>query len=220
MIMVTKTAAFFDVDRTLLPGHTMERLFVRHLWRHGYLGIRALWRHILHAVSRSKRVATKRSWNEYKGYLRDLKPEELQPLAEQCFNECILPRISQTGRKKVQEHQKAGHFVVLLTGSLEPLARLLGDDLKADLVLAARLETENGAFTGCLANTRPYGDEKARLVRETASDNNLELKASFAYGDHHSDARVLEAVGNPQAVNPDLSLRKEALRRGWPMLKF
>jgi hypothetical protein len=39
-------AAVFDVDRTLLPRTTAERIFVRHLWREGELG----WRQALSAL--------------------------------------------------------------------------------------------------------------------------------------------------------------------------
>lgn len=31
---------------------------------------------------------------------------------------------------------------------------------------------------------------------------------------------MLESVGHPYAVNPDRTLRREALARGWPILDF
>ena len=88
------------------------------------------------------------------------------------------------------------------------------------MVLASRLQTHNGVLTGALANQRPYGPEKARLVREVAREHNLALDSCFAYGDHHSDAQVLQTVGHPRAVNPDSILRKEAMQRGWKVLRF
>jgi phosphoserine phosphatase len=88
------------------------------------------------------------------------------------------------------------------------------------VVLAARLAEEHGSLSGHLANQRPYGPEKARLVKELAASMDLDLEASYAYGDHHSDVEVLSTVGNPHAVNPDANLAQEARRRGWPILHF
>jgi HAD superfamily hydrolase (TIGR01490 family) len=219
--MQTKTAAFFDVDRTLLPRCTMERLFLPYLLSCGWLRIRDLARYAWQGVWGLRAVGGKfRGWHQNKQHLKYKDSGELNQLAAECFHSRIRPRISDTGRRAVEEHRRAGHLVVLLTGSLEPLARELGQELEADLVLAAQLAEEQGTLSGHLANQRPYGPEKARLVKELASRLDLDLDTSFAYGDHHSDVEVLATVGNPRAVNPDQHLLTEARRRGWPVLNF
>ena len=218
--MNSKTAAYFDVDRTLLPRCTMERLFLPYLLKSGWLRIRDLGRYVLRGIWGLTGGEKFRGWHQNKQHLKNKDPEELNRLAADCFEAKIRPRISQTGRKAVEKHRKAGHLVVLLTGSLEPLAHQLGQELEADLVLAARLAQKHGALSGHLANQRPYGPEKARLVKELASRLDLDLSTSFAYGDHHSDVDVLSTVGNPRAVNPDAHLLQEARRRGWPVLHF
>ena len=214
------TAAFFDVDRTLLPGNTMERLFLRHLIYGGHMSLASLISHLTYGFRNMRRGEQSEAWHQNKRYLRHLEPELLECLAAECFTKRILPLISPVGREKLVEHQVKGHLVVLLTGSLEPLALQLGENLKADLVLSAKLEQKEGCYTGSLSNQRPYGSEKARLLKETARDMSLDLESSYAYGDHHSDVKALEIVGNPRAVNPDKQLHEQASQRGWPVLWF
>ena len=48
----------------------------------------------------------------------------------------------------------------------------------------------------------------------------LDLAASTAYSDSHTDLPFLEAVGRPVVVNPDRDLRRIAAARGWPVLVF
>jgi putative phosphoserine phosphatase/1-acylglycerol-3-phosphate O-acyltransferase len=109
---------------------------------------------------------------------------------------------------------------VLITGTLQPLAALLAEELGADLALAAGLAEEHGRLSGDLSTPRPYGLEKVRLARAVAASHGLDLAGSYAYGDHHSDRHLLASVGHPYAVNPHPLLRREARRRGWPILKF
>jgi len=47
---------------------------------------------------------------------------------------------------------------------------------------------------------------------------NVEPARSKAYSDSFSDVPMLEAVGQPAAVNPDRRLRRVARERGWPVL--
>jgi phosphoserine phosphatase len=58
------------------------------------------------------------------------------------------------------------------------------------------------------------------LAYELAQVQSLDLAATYAYGDHHSYRQLLASVGHPFAVNPHPVLRREARRRGWPLLKF
>jgi len=61
---------------------------------------------------------------------------------------------------------------------------------------------------------------KANAMRELAAREAIDLDRSTAYSDSHTDLAFLEAVGNPVAVNPDRKLRKIALERDWPVLRF
>lgn len=64
--------AVFDVDRTLLPRTTSERIFFRRLWRDGELG----WRQALAGLlflARRPRPAVLAEWRADRPYLRGLE---------------------------------------------------------------------------------------------------------------------------------------------------
>jgi phosphoserine phosphatase len=48
----------------------------------------------------------------------------------------------------------------------------------------------------------------------------VRLDECTCYTDDAGDLALLELVGEPVAVNPDPRLRREAERRGWPVLDF
>lgn len=212
-------AAFFDVDRTLVWPYSMERLFIPFLIRRRYLRATDLAR-FLGYMAKNLGASSGALLHTNKSHFKNKDPRELERLAEECFHMRIKPRVSPAGRQAVLEHHRQGHLVVLVTGSLKPLAEQIRRELKADLVVAANLEITGDTLSGALANRRPYGPEKARLVRELAKAHNLDLANSYAYGDHHSDLDLLRLVGNPRAVNPNLGLRSAAHKNGWPILKF
>ncbi len=214
-----KPAAFFDVDRTLVWPHSMERMFIPFLIRRRYLRASDLGR-FLGFMAKNLGASSDGLLRGNKCHFKNKDPLELDRLAAECFHMRIKPRVSPAGRQAILDHHRQGHLVVLVTGSLKPLAEQIRQELDADLAVATSLEITDGILSGGLANRRPYGAEKARLVRELAHTHNLDLARSYAYGDHHSDVDLLRLVGNPRAVNPDLGLRNTAHRHGWPILKF
>ena len=52
-------------------------------------------------------------------------------------------------------------------------------------------------------------------MQSYAAEHGIDMKASFAYADSHSDLPLLEAVGNPVAVRPDVPLYRHARRSHW-----
>ncbi|MBU1157427.1 MAG: HAD-IB family phosphatase, partial [Proteobacteria bacterium] len=175
--MSGQPAAIFDVDRTLVVPSSMEKVFVPFLIRRGYLRAPDLARYVLLYLARGLGGDSSAAHN--KAHLQGKDPDELKRLAAECFRIKILPRISAEGRRRLDDHRRKGHLVVLLTGSLEPLAAQIQQEMGADLALAARLEVKNGALSGQLEGRRPYGPEKARLVRELAQTHGLNLADSY-----------------------------------------
>ena len=125
------------------------------------------------------------------------------------------------GIDRVRRHLECGHRVVVVTGTLAPLAhaiiRLLPRGVE---VRATKLEMQDGCFTGRLSGPHLSFEEKARVIREDAEEFDLDLHESFAYGNEMSDAKMLEAVGHPAAVNASWSLKREARKRGWPIYSW
>jgi phosphoserine phosphatase len=98
---------------------------------------------------------------------------------------------------------------------VEPIAQRLG----ADLAIGTQVEIVDGKYTGEII-FYAYGEGKAEAVHSLAIDHGFDLAECFAYSDSHTDLPMLEAVGNPRAVNPDSELRAIATERGWEILDF
>jgi putative phosphoserine phosphatase/1-acylglycerol-3-phosphate O-acyltransferase len=58
---------------------------------------------------------------------------------------------------------------------------------------------------------------KLRTVRAWADAHDVDLRESYAYSDSFYDARLLDAVGHPVAVNPDMRMLALATLRRWPI---
>jgi putative phosphoserine phosphatase/1-acylglycerol-3-phosphate O-acyltransferase len=212
-------AAVFDVDRTLLPGTSMETLFLKWLVVHARVSPARAARIALEVLPKLPEFR-KRGYFEYHGYLRGWTVGSVEGWAECCFREEIAPRLSATGVRRLGEHRESGHHVVLLSGSIQPLVARLADRLHADAFVCSVPEAENGRFTGRLSGDHIVGPNKVARVRELAVRLGFNLGESYCYADHHSDLPMLELFGHPVPVNANERLRQAAASRGWAIERF
>ena len=209
--------AVFDVDGTLVETNVVEyflwmRLRAQPLeqWP-GFMAqmLREAPRWLY--LERRSRAEFQRSfYREYDG----LDYEVMKRLGREALDAVTLRRIYPEGMRRIREHKRAGHRVLLLTGALdvvvEPLAELL--DVEVD---CAHLLMKEGRLTGDLQSPPPAGEARGTLLEEYAARNGIVLSESFAYADSLSDLGMLELVGTPVAVNPDARLSQVAGQRGW-----
>jgi HAD superfamily hydrolase (TIGR01490 family) len=209
--------AVFDVDGTLVETNVVEyflwmRLRAQPLedWP-GFMAqmLREAPRWLY--LERRSRAEFQRSfYREYDG----LDYEVMKRLGREALDAVTLRRIYPEGMRRIREHKRAGHRVLLLTGALdvvvEPLAELL--DVEVD---CAHLLMKDGRLTGDLQSPPPAGEARGMLLEEYAGRNGIVLSESFAYADSLSDLGMLELVGTPVAVNPDARLSQVAGQRGW-----
>jgi phosphoserine phosphatase len=62
-----------------------------------------------------------------------------------------------------------------------------------------------------------HGEAKAAAVVDLAARRDVDLSESYAYSDSINDLPLLELVGHPIAVNPDIDLKRAAREMGWPV---
>jgi fatty acyl-CoA reductase len=209
--------AVFDVDGTLVETNVVEyflwmRLraqpledwptFMAHMLREA-----PRW---LYLERRSRAEFQRTFYREYDG----LDYEVMKRLGREALDAVTLRRVYPEGMRRIREHKRAGHRVLLLTGALdvvvEPLAELL--DVEVD---CAHLLMKEGRLTGDLQSPPPAGEARASLLEEYAAREGIVLADSFAYADSLSDLGMLEIVGTPVVVNPDARLSQVAGQRGW-----
>jgi len=140
------------------------------------------------------------------------------------------PQFLKQGLEQVAWHARQGHFVVLVTGTLEPLAKQAANFLEADLlrrgidtevqVVATQLEESSGKWTGRIVGAACMGNAKAKCLRLLAAKLNLNLARCYAYGDSIHDVPMLSLVGRPATVNASPDLQQIARREGWPAISW
>lgn len=162
-------------------------------------------------LDRRNRLDFQRSF--YRGYA-GFEQADVAAAARRALHELTLPRCFPRALRRVREHLDAGHRVVLVTGALDEVVRPLAELLEVE-VRAARLRTVDGRFDGDLAETPPTAEARGALVRRLAAEEGAKLADCWAYADSISDLSMLEAVGHPVPVNPDLKLLTASRRRGW-----
>ena len=214
-----RVAAFFDIDGTLIPPPSLERRFFASLRRAhaipllNYLrwcsaAVRLMPRG-LHAVQHANKFYLY-------GVRSDLIYQHVESIA--FFEE---------GVERVAWHARQGHAVVLLSGTLEPLAQLVATALGCELeargvvnhlsVCATRLKDKSGRWTGELKGPAMYGPAKFDAILEMGRVKGIDLFRSYAYGDSLLDQRMFAAVGHPQVVNPGKELAETAGLCNWPI---
>jgi HAD superfamily hydrolase (TIGR01490 family) len=217
-----RPAAFFDLDRTLISRATpiaLARSFHRRrLVRRRDLARAALWQLIFVARGVGEREM-RRAAEDGMLLLRGVPVAAVDELLAETMEEVLRPLIYREPVKLARRHQAHGEPVYLVSASLQQIVERIAEDTGFDGAVGSTCEIVNGVYTG--RSLRPcYGALKAEALREIARRDGLDLARSAAYSDSHTDLAFLEAVGHPNAVNPDRPLRRIALARGWPRLEF
>lgn len=151
--------------------------------------------------------------------LRGYTPARMQTLVAESLETVLRPLVYDEPLRLLNRHREQGEASYIVSAALQEVVDAIADDLGFDGALGTICEVEDGAYTGRSIRSL-HGENKAAAVRELAEAAEIDLAASTAYSDSHTDLPFLEVVGNPVAVNPDRELRRVAAERGWPVLRF
>lgn len=121
----------------------------------------------------------------------------------------------------IEQHKAEGRLTVMATTTPTHLIKPLADRLGFDHVIATRYNTkDDGTFDGSIRGPFVWSTGKLAAVKHFAAKHDIDLAESYAYSDSIFDLPLLEAVGQPAAVNPDPRLSVYAVARRWPIVHF
>lgn len=213
-------AALFDIDGTLIARNSAP-LYMQHLRRTGQARRRDVaWtfyyvcRYKLGLLDLERALAVSMSW--IRGRIETVVRSDTREWYQRVIRPYVYPAMAAT----VEAHRRAGHVPALLTSATRYLAEPLAADLGIEHVLVTQLVVADGRFTGEAVRPVCYGAGKTYWAERFARARGIDLGRSYFYTDSITDLPVLERVGEPRVVNPDPRLRREAARRGWPVLQF
>jgi HAD superfamily hydrolase (TIGR01490 family) len=121
----------------------------------------------------------------------------------------------------IKQHRKLGHILALLTSSFDGLSLLVQKELQFDHCLCTHLEVDiKGLYTGKTIGPPCFGKNKVFFAKKLSNDLNISLQDCTFYTDSASDIPLLNLVGRPVAVNPDLHLRARAQLNKWEIVDW
>lgn len=210
--------AVFDIEGTIVASNVVEAYWwLRAADADGFdrarvtAALAARIPGLLRAEGRERGEFLRQFYRLYEG----ASVTEIERLAAEVMPELLLRRLAPEAVRRIRAHRAAGHRVVFVTASLDfivsPVQPL------AEEVVCARLAARDGIYTGDIERPPLIGEARASWLNEYAGALGADLASSFAYADSMSDLPLLESVGNPVAVNPDVSLTRIARTRKWPI---
>ena len=153
----------------------------------------------------------------FRGWSKEEAQAAFQWIAEAYF----LPRVYPEVRKHLEGHQAAGHRVILLSGTPSPLLEEIGRSLDVTESVGTPPDMRNGRYTGRIEPPVCQGEHKAgRLLEYIRQTEDVDFSESFAYADSKTDLPVLQLVGHPVAVRPDIELAQIAQEAGWDVIQI
>jgi phosphoserine phosphatase len=216
----SRVAAFFDIDGTLLPLPSLERRFVAELREEGVIPPGNYLRWLGTAIRLAPRGVLQ-SIHGNKAYLRNVPVRALSFRQLAFFPGAI---------RRMAWHASQGHSVILVSGTLDFLARQTALALTLRLatrgvaakigVCATHAERIDGRYSGKIIGATNFAEEKMIAIRRIAQDSGFDLARCYGYSDTAHDRWMLGAVGRPAAVNPSAELRRIAMLRHWPIFEW
>mgnify|MGYP003915580491 FL=1 len=213
------SAAFFDVDNTIMQGASIFHL-ARGLHRRKFFTTRdilgAAWMQLyfrVAGVEDPEHVAEAR--NSALSFIAGHTVAELESLGEEIFDEGMAHRIWPGTRALAQLHLDEGQRVWLVTAAPIEIAQIIARRLGLTGAMGTVSEHLDGIYTGRLVGDMLHGPAKSEAILALAAREGLDLARCSAYSDSVNDLPMLGLVGDPCAINPDAKLRAHARAHGW-----
>lgn len=220
---MNRTAAFFDLDNTLVRGASIylvaKGLHARGILTTGLI-VRGLWYHLVYRLVGERADHMDVARDSLLGIIAGMSVDEVGRATDEIYDELIADRLWPGTVGLAKDHLAGADEVWLVTAAPLEVAQVIARRLGFTGALGTRAEEVDGIYTGRLEGQLLHGPDKATAVAELAISRDIDLARSYAYSDSSNDLPLLGLVGDPVAVNPDRTLRTHARRTGWPIRDF
>jgi HAD superfamily hydrolase (TIGR01490 family) len=218
-----QSAAFFDLDRTLIAGSSAFALATA-ARKMKLMPTHELLRDAMTAATFKfrgdhKNSASDNARDRILGFIQGQRQDDLAALNERVLP-ALLGKIRPEARRLVDMHRHAGRATYIVSAAPQEIIEPLATSLGMTGAIGTRGEVLDGVYTGGLEGPFCYGEGKVEAIVELARWDGLDLGQCYAYSDSASDLPMLMAVGHPVAVNPDGTLERHARANGWPVVVF
>ena len=217
-----RPAAFFDLDKTII-AKSSALAFSRSFYAGGLINrrsaMRSTYAQFVFLIGGADHDQMEKMREFLSRMVTGWHVDTVREIVADTLHNIVEPLVYEEAVSLIEEHQLAGLDVIIVSASGSEMVEPIGELLGVDAVIATRLATEGGRYTGGI-DFYAYAENKATAIQELAQLRGYDLAASYAYSDSITDVHMLEIVGHPHAVNPDKELRRIARENDWPILTF
>ncbi|MGV1760064.1 HAD family hydrolase [Rhizobium sp. A22-96] len=217
-MMTERAVAIFDLDRTISRQDLYLAFLIQGVRQPANLGSACLLpahlvRFFAHVINNDQLKSLFLA-SIYGGRSRDFMDEA----AARFIKTVRRTMLKSAALRRVAEHRRQGHFLLLASASLDIYTVPLAGELGFDDVVATKVAwSTDGRITGQLDGPNLRGTAKAAAVARILRRHGLDASPTFFYSDHESDAPLFSAARWPGAVDPTKKLRMLAREFGWPV---
>lgn len=204
--------AIFDLDGTITHRDTLFPLVLRQLARRPWnlLRLAAVAPAAIRYLFDHDRAALKQSL--LRNTLRGMARSELAAASVEFVRDTIDRRCFRDALTAIRRHRDAGHYLVLMSASVDFYVPEFGRQLGFDHVISTGVAWNGDHLDGALTTPNRRGEEKARCLRELVDERRD--GETFAYGNSESDLPHLALARHGLLVNGSLSARRAAAHLG------
>ncbi|MEN9946371.1 MAG: hypothetical protein RLZZ293_757 [Pseudomonadota bacterium] len=211
----------FDMDHTLVPCDTgtiwSEFLVERNLITPDKVTQRSKFLHD-YLAGKLDVVA---AYQFELSVLQSLDPIIRPQLLQEFFTTKIQPLITLASQDCVAKHKQAGDYIVMITATIEEIAKPIADFFQVDHLIGGRGKQDSyGNYTGEIELEPCMGRGKLVHLENWLTQTAYNPQHYTFYSDSHNDLPLLEQVDLAIAVDPDPKLSQIAQEQGWPIISF
>ncbi len=210
-----KIAAFFDIDGTLYREGMITAIFKKMI-RSDIISSEVWYKELKDRYNRwDKRQG---NYDDYLTRMAEIYIEAVKGLHETQVAFIADKVIEQSGdrvytftRDRIQWHKDQGHTLITISGSPYELVKAISIKYGFDVYVGSIYEVDKDRrYTG---DVQPMWDSvnKKATVDQLVNDYDIDLDASYAYGDTAGDFQMLSLVGHPFAMNPTKELVEKVM---------
>ena len=152
--------------------------------------------------------------------LANVNPEILSARRKQYIDEMIRPILLDKARDLITDHRQQGHVLLIITATNRFITEPIAELFDINNLIASDAEMKNGYYTGKPAGIPSYAAGKITRLQSWLEEHNYRPDETWFYSDSRNDLPLLNMVDHPVAVDPDEILKKEAVKKGWPVISL
>ncbi len=172
-----RTAAFFDLDKTII-ARSSTLAFSRPFYQGGLINrrtvLRSAYAQFVYLVGGADHDQMERMRAYLSAMCTGWDVQQVKDIVSETLHELIDPIIYDEAATLIEEHHLAGRDVVIVSSSGAEVVEPIGEMLGADRVVATRMVVQDGHYTGDI-DFYAYAENKAAAVRELAEQEGYDL---------------------------------------------